>query len=476
MPINPEGVGDIADAIYGQDEIKTSKKPAIPPEPFKEGRDYLPKKTKNKSAQLDMTYDIDKEDLADTLDSLAMGALDIDWRLLTDIAGIIKHQSKERAYYILKKNPNLYEDLSTFPFIISSREHKTISLAESVIMQLETLAEGFKEGQETEEKEIEPLSEYKDKFKFGQVRKKNYGEWELLGTPDDVPDSFYADVSTRCLETINIAPAELVRRFGRSYYKSEVRTVGAYVFRHIPTDKPITLYAYKATSEYDQPNPTPDEFFEWEDPYSFSVGGNDSAVGKKFKDWLEGGATDDIKYKDKFKFGQEEDALVGEFQGANFKQKLTELGLVIVEKIGTSDRIYVRRREDDKAYGIWGWNIAEGISQGETVNLGAKDWGIHVLGEIERVYLMPFEPVKKEPPFKEKFKFGEYKFKLPKKVWKGIKTVKQMGITNMFDVRRVKRILRDFNYPEAAEWVTKHPNKYTRVIMEGSNAFILSQG
>jgi len=66
-------------------------------------------------------------------------------------------------------------------------------------------------------------------------------------------------------------------------------------------------------------------------------------------------------------------------------------------------------------------------------------------------------------------------FKLPKRIWNAIQHIKSLGITNMLSqVNRVKKLLREYGYYEAADWVAKYPTRYTRLIMSGRDVVELT--
>jgi len=56
--------------------------------------------------------------------------------------------------------------------------------------------------------------------------------------------------------------------------------------------------------------------------------------------------------------------------------------------------------------------------------------------------------------------------RIPKKVLDGIETVRQSGVTNMFDIQTVMGLLVLFNV-EAYNWVKDNPKKYFQLILEG---------
>ena len=57
--------------------------------------------------------------------------------------------------------------------------------------------------------------------------------------------------------------------------------------------------------------------------------------------------------------------------------------------------------------------------------------------------------------------------KLAKTILDQIEFIRDTGLTNMFVTGAVKRLAKELEFDELAEYITKNPSKYCKVIMTG---------
>lgn len=72
-----------------------------------------------------------------------------------------------------------------------------------------------------------------------------------------------------------LAPASLVRRFGKPYRGIETKISGEYIFTETSTGRLFTLYDYKSTSRYGPGLPDPDDFWHETEPQWFNIGNSE---------------------------------------------------------------------------------------------------------------------------------------------------------------------------------------------------------
>lgn len=86
------------------------------------------------------------------------------------------------------------------------------------------------------------------------------------------------------------APKEVVEKLGIPTFDEKSmdgRVDRQWVFTHpCPAHEVVTLYAYKATSDYGRHSPSPEEFWADETPYPLSIGARTEKAAESFVDWF----------------------------------------------------------------------------------------------------------------------------------------------------------------------------------------------
>lgn len=85
--------------------------------------------------------------------------------------------------------------------------------------------------------------------------------------------------------TLYIAPATLVKVFGKPNMADEYKVSGEYIFR-AEDGQVFTVYDYKRTNLYAESQPDPETFWSFDKPTEFSVGSHDVNNVDKFIHWV----------------------------------------------------------------------------------------------------------------------------------------------------------------------------------------------
>ena len=87
---------------------------------------------------------------------------------------------------------------------------------------------------------------------------------------------------------INATYSELVKILGEPLSKDNgSKVTGEWILRDIKTNEVVTVYDWKATSNYDPHNPSVEEFRANEERSDFHIGAKDEDTAYKFKEILE---------------------------------------------------------------------------------------------------------------------------------------------------------------------------------------------